>query len=141
LGKDPTTHPFQTRVESWDDLRHEFEDSKETIISLRLEIEEEGKARAKREATGLATRHDREKDDVVVNFTSRTENSEVRFFLERAVEYIPELEAMFEEKTPNLQFLSSWGAFQLYYGIVIASYFRERDGLNRLRTAHTADTR
>jgi hypothetical protein len=42
---------------------------------------------------------------------------------------------MFEERTPTLRFLASWGSFQLCYGIVMANYFRDGDELNRLRTA------
>jgi hypothetical protein len=46
LSCDPKTQPSETAVKSWEELRHEFEDSKETVMSLRLETEEEGKARA-----------------------------------------------------------------------------------------------
>ena len=42
---------------------------------------------------------------------------------------------MFEAEVPTLQFLELWGAFQLYYGIVMASYLSSRDGLKALRTA------
>jgi hypothetical protein len=55
--------------------------------------------------------------------------------LEDAVNCIPDLDAMFEAEIPTLQFLKLWGVFQLYYGIVTASYLSSGDGLNRLRTA------
>jgi hypothetical protein len=72
---------------------------------------------------------------MVVKYGGRTGTHEVRFFLKAALNYIPELEGMFEERTITPNFLAVWGLFQLYYGIVIASHLRDEDGFNQLRTA------
>jgi hypothetical protein len=125
---------LETWACSWDELRRDFEDSKTTIVALRLETEEEGKDRAKREARKRATRRDVEDFDVV-RFASATEEADARFYLGAAIDLIPDLDAMFERQVPTLQFLSIWGAFQLGYGIVMASYLSSGDGLKALRTA------
>jgi len=124
----------ETSAGSWDDLRREYEDSKTTILGLRVETEEEGKERAKRLARRRPTVRDVEELDVV-RFVGRAAETEVRFYLETAIDWIPDLDAMFEAEVPTLQFLASWGAFQLYYGILMASYLSSGDGLKALRTA------
>ena len=101
------------------DLRREFDDSKATIKGFRVETEEEGKERAKRLARKRPTVLDVEELDVV-RFVSRAAETEVRLYLESAVNCIPDLDAMFEAEVPTL---------------VIASYLSSGDGLNRLRTA------
>ena len=108
--------------------------SKATIKGFRVETEEEGKERAKRLARKRPTVLDVEELDVV-RFVSRAAETEVRLYLESAVNCIPDRDAMFEAEVPTLQFLELWGVFQLNYGIVIASYLSSGDGLNRLRTA------
>ena len=55
-----------------------------------------------------------------MRFVSRAAETEVRLYLESAVNCIPDLDAMFEAEVPTL---------------VIASYLSSGDGLNRLRTA------
>jgi hypothetical protein len=55
----------ETSAGSWDDLRREYEDSKATILGLRVETEEEGKERAKRLARRRPTALDVEELDVV----------------------------------------------------------------------------
>jgi hypothetical protein len=120
----------ETSAGSSDDLRREYEDSKTTILGLRVETEEEGKERAKRLARRTPTVRDVEELDVV-RFVSKAAETEVRFYLETAIDWIPDLDAMFEAEVPTLQFLASWGAFQLYYGILMASYLSS----GALRTA------
>ena len=75
---------------SWDDLRREYEDSKATIKGLRVETEEEGKERAKRLGRRRPTVRDVEEPDVV-RFVSRTQETEVKFHLEAAISWIPEV--------------------------------------------------
>jgi hypothetical protein len=132
--KDRDASMPETWAASWDALRREYEDTKETIGRLRVETEEEGKERAKREARKRATRRDVEDFDVV-RFASATEEADARFYLDTAVDWIPDLDAMFEREVPTLQFLAGWGTFQFCYGMVMASCFRKGDGLKALRTA------
>ena len=105
----------ETWAVSWDDLRREFDNSKATIKGFRVETEEEGKERAKRLARKRPTVLDVEELDVV-RFVSRAAETEVRLYLESAVNCIPDLDAMFEAEVPTLQFLELWGVFQLNYG-------------------------
>ena len=46
-----------------------------------------------------------------MRFVSAVGGNEVRFYLETAIEWIPDLDAMFEGEVPTLQFLASWGRF------------------------------
>jgi hypothetical protein len=48
---------------------------------------------------------------MVVKYGGRTGTHEVRFFLKAALNYIPELEGMFEERTITPNFLAVWGRF------------------------------
>ena len=130
----PDAAPLEPWVHSWDDLRREFEDSKAEIMAVRSETEKEGKERAKREARRQATRRDAEELDVV-RFVSARNAGDVRDYLQAARDWIPDLEALFQNEVPTLQFLVSWGSFQLCYGPVAASCSREGDGFGALRIA------
>jgi hypothetical protein len=124
--------PFDTWVPDWEDLHREFEDSKSEIMAVRLETEEDGKERARREGLEKATCRDKEEVGVV-RFASQRDIDDVEDYLWAARGAISSLEAMFSAKVPTLAFLVTWGAFQLSYGLVMGSCFRSGDAFDAFR--------
>jgi hypothetical protein len=139
LSNDPKTLPSENRYKDWDELRREFEDSKGAILALRLETEEEGRERAKRDPRGGASRQDRE-EERVVRFTSGQDIENLGHYLQAARGAIPDLETMFSAAAPTREFFVTWGAFQLSYGLVMGSCFRSGDAFEEYRKSVRAYT-
>ena len=77
----------------------------------------------------------------VVKFVSEQDIGDVRFYLSAARDTIPELEAMFKAEAPTLEFSVAWGVFQLSYGYLAASCFREGDAFDNLRMSISASNK
>jgi len=126
--------PFESWAPSWNDLRRQFEYSRAELMSIRWETEEEGKARADREVRETTTRRDREEAGVV-RFANEQDIKDVQDYLRAARELIPHLEAMLRTEILTLDFLATWGSFQLSYGLAMASCFRSADAFDAYRKA------
>jgi hypothetical protein len=131
------SQPTETRIQNWSDLRREYKDSKATILALRVETEQEGKGRVKRETHKTAAGADVEWANVV-RFVNARDVEDVRGYLLAARDAIHHLDDMFKAESPTLDFIATWGAFQLSYGLVMASWIREGDGLHKLQRAFAA---